>query len=178
VDSTLSFFECSRVRIAVNARMRFCVFMPKISPNGRGFESLSGQLTIFPIKYTRNVKSMQNAVKSTVIPYNNFRLVSGRKPAGDFRASRKIERIVGKVYRKTFWKFLWIFSEIFEQMFNASRRSKSFDYFSGNKNSKKVMAKINNYHIIAFIIISQLRIYSRETYANAKNTVENYVLLW
>jgi hypothetical protein len=56
----------SRVRIAVNARMRFGVFMPKMSPNGRGFESLSGQKSIFPIKYTRNVKSMQNAVKSTL----------------------------------------------------------------------------------------------------------------
>jgi hypothetical protein len=54
-----------RVRIAVNARMRFGVFMPKMSPNGRGFESPSEQI-IFPIKYTRNVKSMQNAVKSTV----------------------------------------------------------------------------------------------------------------
>jgi hypothetical protein len=56
------------VRIAVNARMRFNVFMPKtkMSLNGRGFESPSGQKTIFPIKYTRNVKSMQNAVKSTV----------------------------------------------------------------------------------------------------------------
>jgi hypothetical protein len=46
--------------------MRFGVFMPKMSPNGRGFESPSGQKTIFPIKYTKNVKSMQNAVKSTV----------------------------------------------------------------------------------------------------------------
>jgi hypothetical protein len=41
-------------------------FMPKMSPNGRGFESPSGQITIFPIKYSRNVKLMQNAVKSTV----------------------------------------------------------------------------------------------------------------
>jgi hypothetical protein len=56
----------SRVRIAVNARMRFGVFMPKMSPNGRELESPSGQIIIFPIKYTRNVKSMQNAVKSTV----------------------------------------------------------------------------------------------------------------
>jgi hypothetical protein len=46
--------------------MRFGVFMPKMSPNGRGFESQSGQIIIFPIKYTRNVKSMQYAVKSTV----------------------------------------------------------------------------------------------------------------
>jgi hypothetical protein len=45
---------------------RFGVFMPKMSPNGRRFESLSGQIIIFPIKYTRNVKSMQNTVKSTV----------------------------------------------------------------------------------------------------------------
>jgi hypothetical protein len=52
--------------MAVNDRMRFGVFMPKMRPNGRGFESLSGQITIFPKKYTRNVKSMQNAVKSTV----------------------------------------------------------------------------------------------------------------
>jgi hypothetical protein len=54
----------SRVRIAVNARMRCGVFMPKMRPNGRGFESLLGQIIIFPKKYTRNVKSM--AVKSTV----------------------------------------------------------------------------------------------------------------
>jgi hypothetical protein len=115
--------------------MRFSVFMPKMHPNGRGFESPSEQITIFPIKYTRNVKSMYNAVKSTVtVPYNNFRLISGRKPAGDFQASRKIERIAGKVCRETFWKF----SGIFKQMFKASRRSKSFDYFSGNKNSKKL----------------------------------------
>jgi hypothetical protein len=46
--------------------MRNGVFMPKMSPNGRGFESPSGQIIILPIKYTRNVKSMQNAVKSTV----------------------------------------------------------------------------------------------------------------
>jgi hypothetical protein len=63
----LTFMVCfSRVRIAVNARMRFGVFMPKMRPNDRGFESSSGQITIFPKKYTRNVKSMQNAVKSTV----------------------------------------------------------------------------------------------------------------
>jgi hypothetical protein len=35
-------------------------------PNDCEFESPSGQITIFPIKYTGNVKSMQNAVKSTV----------------------------------------------------------------------------------------------------------------
>jgi hypothetical protein len=51
----------------VNARKRFGVFMPKMSPKGCGFESPSGQKTIFPIKYTRNVESMQNTVKSTVI---------------------------------------------------------------------------------------------------------------
>jgi hypothetical protein len=45
--------------------MRLGVFIPKISPNGRGFDSSSGQITIFHIKHTRNVKSMQNAVKST-----------------------------------------------------------------------------------------------------------------
>jgi hypothetical protein len=57
-------------------------------------------------------------------PYNNFRLlVSGRKRAGDFQASRKIERIAGVIYRETFWKF----SGIFEQMLNASRRNKSCD---------------------------------------------------
>jgi hypothetical protein len=56
----------SRVRIAVNARMRFGVFMPKMSPNGRGFESPSGKIIIFPKKYTRNVKSMRIVVKSTV----------------------------------------------------------------------------------------------------------------
>jgi hypothetical protein len=50
----------------MNARMRFGVFTPKMSPNGRGFESPAGQIIIFPIKCTRNVKSMQNAVKSTV----------------------------------------------------------------------------------------------------------------
>jgi hypothetical protein len=38
--------------IAVNARMRFGVFMRKINPNGRGFESPSGQKTVFPKKYT------------------------------------------------------------------------------------------------------------------------------
>jgi hypothetical protein len=52
--------------MAVNARMRFGVFMPKMSPTGLGVESLSEQITVSPIKYTRNVKSMQNAVKSTV----------------------------------------------------------------------------------------------------------------
>jgi hypothetical protein len=46
--------------------MWFDVFIPKMSPNGRGFKSPSGQIIIFPIKYTRNVKSMQIAVKSTV----------------------------------------------------------------------------------------------------------------
>jgi hypothetical protein len=46
--------------------MRFGVFMPKMSPNGRGFESPSEQIIIFLIKYTGNVKSMQNAVKSTL----------------------------------------------------------------------------------------------------------------
>jgi hypothetical protein len=50
----------------MNARMRFGVFMPKMSLNGRGFESPSGQIIVLPIKYTRNVKSMQNSVKSTV----------------------------------------------------------------------------------------------------------------
>jgi hypothetical protein len=40
-------------------------FLPKMSPNGRGFESLSEQITIFPIKFTRNVKLKQNTVKST-----------------------------------------------------------------------------------------------------------------
>jgi hypothetical protein len=54
-------------RIAVNARMWLGVFVPKMSPHGRGFESPSGQIIVFPINYTRNVKSMQNAVKSTVI---------------------------------------------------------------------------------------------------------------
>jgi hypothetical protein len=37
----------SRVPIAVNARIRFGVFMQKMRPNGRGFESLSGQITIY-----------------------------------------------------------------------------------------------------------------------------------
>jgi hypothetical protein len=46
--------------------MRFGVFMPKMSPNGRGFKSPLEKIIIFHIKYTRNVKSMQNAVKSTV----------------------------------------------------------------------------------------------------------------
>jgi hypothetical protein len=39
--------------MAVNARMRFVVFGPKMSPNGRRFKSPSGQITISPIKYTR-----------------------------------------------------------------------------------------------------------------------------
>jgi hypothetical protein len=38
--------------------MRFAVFMPKMRPKGRGFESPSGQITIFTKKYTRNVKSI------------------------------------------------------------------------------------------------------------------------
>jgi hypothetical protein len=46
--------------------MWFGVFMPKMNPNGREFESPSGIIIFFPIKYTTNVKSMQNAVKSTV----------------------------------------------------------------------------------------------------------------
>jgi hypothetical protein len=46
--------------------MQFGVFMPKMSLNGHGFESPSGQKTIFPIKLTINVISVQNAVKSTV----------------------------------------------------------------------------------------------------------------
>jgi hypothetical protein len=50
----------------VNARVRFGIFIPKMGPNDRGFESPSEQITIFPIKYTKNVKSMKNAVKSTV----------------------------------------------------------------------------------------------------------------
>jgi hypothetical protein len=74
-------------------------------------------------------------------PYNNFRLVSGRRPAGDFQTSRKIERIAGKAYRETLWKFLWKFSGIFEQMFKASRHNKSCDNFSGNKLSKKLWRK-------------------------------------
>jgi hypothetical protein len=56
----------SRVRIVVSARMRCGVFMPKMRPNDRGFESPSGQITIFPNNYTKNVKSMHNAVESTV----------------------------------------------------------------------------------------------------------------
>jgi hypothetical protein len=60
----------SRVRIVVNARMRIGVFIPKVRPNGREFESPSGQITIFPKNYTRNVKSMQNAVKSTVTVFD------------------------------------------------------------------------------------------------------------
>jgi hypothetical protein len=50
----------------MNARMRFGVFMPKMSPNVGGFESPTGQKLFFPIKHNRNVKSKQNAVKSTV----------------------------------------------------------------------------------------------------------------
>jgi hypothetical protein len=46
--------------------MRFGVFYAKMSSKGRGFESSSGQITIFPIKYTRDLKSMQNAVISTI----------------------------------------------------------------------------------------------------------------
>jgi hypothetical protein len=95
-------------------------------------------------------------------------LVSGWKPAGDFQASRKIERIAGKVYRETFWKLLWKFSGIFEQMFKASRRSKSFDYFSRNKNSKKLWRKLIIITLLHSLISHQLRLYSRETYANAK----------
>jgi hypothetical protein len=55
----------SRIRIAVNVRMQFGVFIPKMSPNGCGFESPSGQITIFPIIYTRNVKLSLKVVKST-----------------------------------------------------------------------------------------------------------------
>jgi hypothetical protein len=39
--------------------------MQKMSPNGRGFEFPSGQANIFPKKYTRNIKSLLNTVKST-----------------------------------------------------------------------------------------------------------------
>jgi hypothetical protein len=46
--------------------MRFGVFMPKMSPKGRGFESFVGVKNYFSIKYNRYVKSMLNAVKSTV----------------------------------------------------------------------------------------------------------------
>jgi hypothetical protein len=42
---------------------------------------------------------------------------------------------------------------------------------------RKSLAKINNYHIIAFINVTISRLYACETYANPKNTVENYVLL-
>jgi hypothetical protein len=34
-----SIYHISRIRIAVNARMWFGIFMPKISPNGLGIES-------------------------------------------------------------------------------------------------------------------------------------------
>jgi hypothetical protein len=56
----------SRVQIVVNASKRFVVIMPKISAKGHGFESPSEQIIIFPIKYSGSVKSLQNAVKSTV----------------------------------------------------------------------------------------------------------------
>jgi hypothetical protein len=46
--------------------MRFGVFMPKMSPNGPGFESSSGQITIFPIK------SMLNAEESTQNCHRNI----------------------------------------------------------------------------------------------------------
>jgi hypothetical protein len=36
--------------------------MPKMKPNGRGFESPSGQITIFPIKY---ISDTLDEVKST-----------------------------------------------------------------------------------------------------------------
>jgi hypothetical protein len=61
-----TFSKIDRIQNIIHAKMRFGVFMPKMRPNSRGFESPSGQITIFPKKYTRNVKSMQNAVKSTV----------------------------------------------------------------------------------------------------------------
>jgi hypothetical protein len=43
----------------------FGVFLLKMNPTGLGFESPSGQITIFQIKYTKIVKSMLDAVKST-----------------------------------------------------------------------------------------------------------------
>jgi hypothetical protein len=56
----------SRIQIAENARMWFGVFfLQKMIPKGRRFDSSSGQITIFPMKYTKNVKSMLNAVEST-----------------------------------------------------------------------------------------------------------------
>jgi hypothetical protein len=57
--------QFSRSQIAVNVKMRFGVIMPKMNPNGLGFESASDQITIFQIKYTKIVKSMLDAVKST-----------------------------------------------------------------------------------------------------------------
>jgi hypothetical protein len=55
--------------------MRYGVFMPKMRLSGRGFESPSGQITIFPKKYTRNVKSMRNAVKSTVTVIERYSMI-------------------------------------------------------------------------------------------------------
>jgi hypothetical protein len=46
--------------------MQFGVFMLKIDPKGRGFESPSGQLIIFKIKYTKIVKPILESTKSTV----------------------------------------------------------------------------------------------------------------
>jgi hypothetical protein len=60
---TFKIDQLSIIRIAVNAKMRFGVFIPKMSPIGRGYESPSGQITILPIKYARNVKSMLTAEK-------------------------------------------------------------------------------------------------------------------
>jgi hypothetical protein len=55
--------------------MWFGVFIPKMSPNGCGFESPSGQITNFSKKYTKNVKSMQNAVKSTVTVIKRYSMI-------------------------------------------------------------------------------------------------------
>jgi hypothetical protein len=57
-------FYFSRSGIAENARLRFGVFMLKSVPSGRGFESWAGQLIIFQIKYTRDVKSMIRVMES------------------------------------------------------------------------------------------------------------------
>jgi hypothetical protein len=42
----LTFNSLSRVQIAVNARMRFGVILPKISPNGRESEWLSVRVSV------------------------------------------------------------------------------------------------------------------------------------
>jgi hypothetical protein len=62
---TILIVQLSISRIAVNAKLRFGVFMLKMNPNDCGLESPSSFLIIFQIKCTRSKKQMLKSVKST-----------------------------------------------------------------------------------------------------------------